>query len=153
MIQEKGVVVEIRDSSAWVETQRKSACDSCSANKGCGTAVMSKAFGKKRNLVEVENSLNANVGDKVLLGLEEAALVKGSFSVYIVPLLLMMGLALVGELLGNYVMNIDGEWLTILFAVLGVIAGAYWLRAFSKRNRCNGSFHPVMIRKETEPLH
>jgi sigma-E factor negative regulatory protein RseC len=152
MIQENGIVTKVDGTIAWVETQRKSACESCSANKGCGSAVLSKVMGNKRNLVEVTNHSDLRVGDEVVLGLEEIALVKGSFAVYMVPLLLMIAFAIFGEYAGR-ALQTDSEWLTILFAGLGIVAGIYWLRAFAQKNRCNHMYHPVVIKKGGNPIN
>ncbi len=148
MIRESGVVVKIDGLSAWVETQRKSACDNCSANKGCGSAVLSKVIGRKRNIVQVERIEGLLVGDHVVLAMHESALVKGSFAIYIVPLLLMLALALIGEALGQFLFSAKTEAVTILFAAIGLGLGVMWLRYFNIKNRCNQTYHPTLLYKE-----
>ena len=49
MIAENAQVVGFEGNDIWVETQRKTACGQCAANKGCGTAVLSKVLGNKRS--------------------------------------------------------------------------------------------------------
>ena len=46
MIEENGRVVDVEDGYAWIETERRSTCGSCSANKGCGTATLAKVMGQ-----------------------------------------------------------------------------------------------------------
>lgn len=146
MVQENAVVIKVEGASAWVETQRQSACASCAVNKGCGSAVLSQALGRKRNIVRVEHSEALQVGDRVVLGMDDAAFVKGSFAVYIVPLLLMFVMAVIGQTFAS-ALGSESEGLTILFAGLGMVLGFYWLKRFSKRNRCNSDYHPRVIQK------
>lgn len=148
MIEENGIVVKVDGASAWVETQRKSACASCSANKGCGSAVLSNVLGRKRNIVKVAALHGLREGDRVLLGLEETALVKGSFAVYIVPLLFMFFCAGLGEFLSFSIGWRGNELFTVVFAFLGLVAGYFWLKLFAKRNQCNRMYHPVILNKE-----
>ncbi len=149
MIQESGVVIKVDGLSAWVETQRKSACDTCSANKACGNAVLNKVMGRKRNVVQVESIQGLLVGDRVVMGMHESALVKGSLAIYIVPLLLMLALALTGEILGQFLFSAKTEAVTILFAAVGLGLGVLWLRYFNIKNRCNRMYHPTVLYKES----
>jgi sigma-E factor negative regulatory protein RseC len=82
-------------------------------------------------------------GDEVMIGIEENALVKGSLAVYMVPLLLMFGGALTGELITHR------EGLTILFSVLGLLGGLAWLRSFTRCIRTDIRFQPIVLRRLT----
>jgi len=147
MIQESGVVIKVEGSTAWVETQRKTACDSCSAKRGCGNAVIAKVVGQKRSIVQVDTSDTLVAGEDVILGMNESALVKGSFAIYIVPLLLMMLFAISGEYLGGIYLAPENEFFTIITAAIGLFFGFVWLKRFNKKNRCNTLYQPVILRK------
>ena len=147
MIQENGVVIRADDQYVWVETRRKTTCESCSVNKGCGTAILSKVVGTKVNVVQMANPDNLRLGDQVVLGLEESALVKGSFTVYMLPLLLALAFGLFGEFLRFELMSPAGEWLTILFAGLGLVCGLLWARHVLTRQHCRDQYHPVIVKR------
>ena len=107
MIEETAKIVELEGEFAWVETQRKSACGACAVNKGCGTATIAKVLGKKRTRVRAINRLNAKLGDEVVIGIQEQALVRGSIAVYAVPLVFLLLGGMLGEWLGQ---GSDSEW-------------------------------------------
>jgi sigma-E factor negative regulatory protein RseC len=93
VIEETAIVVAVEGQTIWVETQRQTACGQCAANKGCGSAVWQKVLGKKRNILPVTGDLPVNVGDKVIIGVNEDSLVKGSIAVYAVPVVSMIAFA------------------------------------------------------------
>ena len=150
MIEETGQVVEVEGEFAWVETQRQSTCGSCAANKGCGTAVLSKVLGQKRNRVRALNRAGAHPGDTVTVGIQEDALVRGSLAMYAVPLLALLG----GGLVGQYLQQSygSGEGLVILAGLIGLFGGLLWLRGFSRRAQSNPRYQPVVLRK-VSPLY
>jgi len=150
MIEETGQVVEVEGEFAWVETQRQSTCGSCAANKGCGTAVLSKVLGQKRSRVRALNRAGARPGDTVTVGIQEDALVRGSLAMYAVPLLALLG----GGLVGQYLQQSygSGEGLVILAGLLGLFGGLLWLRGFSRRAQSNPRYQPVVLRK-VSPLY
>ena len=90
MLEEQATVVAIENSSVWVEVQRKSVCGQCAANKGCGTVVLQKVVGNKRNIFRVIGELPVAVGDSVIIGVNENAVVKGSLIIYAIPIIFMI---------------------------------------------------------------
>lgn len=146
MIEEQGRIVAVEEGFAWVETQRKSACGACSANKGCGTGVISKVVGQRVNRVRAINEINANVGDEIIIGLHDEALVRGSLAVYAAPLLAMLLMALLGDLAGRELNN-SGEGLTVIFGLAGLGLGFLWVRNFSRRIADDVRYQPVILRR------
>lgn len=147
MIKEQATVVDIAGEFAWVETQRQTACGACSANKGCGTHVISKVVGNRRNRVRVLNTINAEIGDRIIVGLEEGALVKGSLALYFVPLLgLFGGGAFGGVLFSNFEKAYTDGW-QILFALGGLVLGVMWLKGFSGRISTDKQYQAVALEK------
>jgi sigma-E factor negative regulatory protein RseC len=150
MIEEAGRVVSVEGAFAWVETQRKTACGSCSARAGCGTSVLDKVFGQRMNRIRALNQTEAQVGDEVIIGLSESALVRGSFAVYAVPLVgLFVGAGLATALSGQA--GAEGEGLAILGGVLGLAAGFLLVRRFSRRIQSDRNYQPVILRSALQP--
>jgi len=148
MIEESAQVVSVDGEFAWVQTQRKSACASCPANKGCGTAVLAKVVGTRQSRIRALNRAGAAVGDRVLLGLQESALVRGSLAVYAVPLASLLGGGLFGQFMaGRLGLENSAEGASIACALLGLAGGLLWLRGFTRRIRDDARFQPIILRR------
>ncbi len=147
MLEETARVVKVDEDAVWVETQRRSTCGSCSASKGCGTAAISRALGKRRSIVRVLSSMPLKTGDQVIIGIRERALVKGSLAVYAVPVLLLLLGALLGELGAQRFLWQSAEAGGLVLGISGFAAGLLWLRRFTRRIRSDADFQPVVLRK------
>lgn len=146
MIEEEAVVVGVESDRIWIETQRKSTCGQCAAKSGCGTAVLSKVLGQKRNQIPVLKSFPVQVGDKVIIGIKENALVRGSIALYAVPLLAMLLFGILGESVSQQLLNNSNDSVAILGAVFGLFVGTLWMRWFTKRIRKNSNYQPSLLR-------
>ena len=145
MIEETGLVAELDGEHAWVETARRSSCGGCSA-EGCGTGALAQVLGSKRQRVRVNNTIGAKVGDTVILGLREDALLRGSLAVYIVPLLSMMAAALLGEALAPQWGGGETDAWAVASGLLGFGGGLLWLRGFSRRASSQERYQAVAVR-------
>lgn len=143
MIEAEGVVVARDGEYVLVETERRSSCGDCSA-KGCGTGALHKVLGARRQQVRVRNRFDARVGDTLLLGLQEDALVRGSLAVYMVPLLAMLAGALVGEGIAPQ-WYAEAELLAIVGGGLGLLAGLGWLRRFGRAAATDERYQAVAL--------
>lgn len=148
MLEETAQVVRIKGNEVWVETQRRSSCSSCSAEKGCGTATLSKVLGNRRNVVRVLSALPLRVGDQVVIGIREQALVRGSLAVYAVPILLLLLGGLIGELGAEQFIWENAEFASVTLGISGLIAGLVWLKRFTRRIRNDPNFQPVVLRRQ-----
>lgn len=140
MLEQTGIVTDTDATSLWVETRAVSGCSSCSSGS-CGTAAVSKLLGGKRTRLQLPNSLAARPGDTVVIGIPEGVLVRSALSAYLLPLLLMIGAALSGQLLGG------GEMLQGLLALAGLAVGFMLVRRLSG-NRADDRFgmQPRLLR-------
>jgi len=145
MLTEQGAVIAVNGEIAWVETQRASVCQVCSAKKACGSAVLSKVLGVKRTRVKAINKMQAKVGDQVTLGLNENALVKGAFLLYAVPLIALIVFAVIGDGLGRYLHLGENDILAVLFAGIGFFLSVFWLRRYAKKLSCREQYQPVIV--------
>ena len=146
MLEEHALVVAVDEQSVWVETQRQSACGQCAANKGCGNSVLQKVLGKKHNVLRVVGDLPVDIGDEVIIGVNEDALVKGSLIVYAMPILLMIVFAMLGETIATYWLSIGTELASIAAAFLGLLVSIIGLRWYGNRISDNANYQPVLLR-------
>jgi len=152
MIEEKAFIIEIHDDIAWVETQRKSTCSTCQVKKACGTSVLQKVLGNKRTRLQVLNPKHFDVGDEVVLGLQENALIKGSLILYALPLLMMFAFAILGYVAFSlYEINYT-EGFKILFSLGGLVSGFIWVSQFSKNISKDPDFQAVILSRADNNL-
>jgi sigma-E factor negative regulatory protein RseC len=152
MLEETAQVVHVEGNQFWVETERRSTCSSCSAQAGCGTAVLSRVLGTRRNRVRVLSDLPLRVGDRVVIGVHEQALVRGSLAVYAVPIVLMLLGALVGELGARQFLWQSAEAASTLLGIAGLAGGLWWLRRFTRRIQSDENYQPLVLRRASAVL-
>ena len=148
MIEEHGVVVEIKDKFAFVQTKRSSSCGQCAANKGCGTASLAGVLGQKETLVKVINQKNVKVGDRVVIGVAEDALLKSSLALYLIPLLSLFISAIGYESLVKLLEWPSYEILTALAGLLGLFTGLNWVKRVSVKMSEDMNYQPVIVKTE-----
>lgn len=155
MIEESARVARIEGESAWLETRRQSACGACSVNKGCGSAVLAKVLGKRRAMIKARSLPGIAVGDEVVIGIREGALVRGSFAVYAVPLAGLLAGAGLGRYLAARLVSGDVEFISILAGISGLIAGLAWVRWFTGQIADDTNYQPVILRRcqGSVPVH
>lgn len=151
-MEELARVVAVDKGVAWVEKERQSQCGGCRLRHGCGSAVLGKILGVRRNRIRVISSSAVQVGDKVAIHLDPAALLKVSFYLYMVPLFGVFLGAMIGKFAFAPIVSTEG--ITILFAMLGLMAAAWWLRGFSRRIAGDEKYQPIISRVITaeEPI-
>lgn len=146
MIEETARVIAVENGQLLLEAQTRSACNACSAQKGCGTSVLSKWIGRRFTRFQAPNTVNARVGDEVVVGLAEDAMLKGSVLVYLLPLLAMIVFALLADSL------IPAEFAPRdLLVLLSAIAGFSLMLLFSRLWLASGTnrirLTPAVLRK------
>jgi sigma-E factor negative regulatory protein RseC len=150
MLKEQGVVINIDDRFAWIQTQRKSGCGHCSSNQECGTASLAQVFGHKQAIVKVVNDLTAKVGDHVVIGVEEQALIKGSLLLYLLPLFSLFIAAIGYQTLAiTYTFLPSTEIFTALSGFGGLLIGLFSVNYFTKKMEDNSRYQPIILKIET----
>lgn len=149
MIEEQVRVIGIEGDQLLLQAQTQSACGGCAAKKGCGTAVLSKVVGQKFTHFQARNTIDANVGDLIVVGLTERALLNGSFVIYMLPIIGMILLALFADAM--IVDDVDA-WLrkdasVSLFSLLGFSIGSGFARYHFLSSSSKESYQPVVLRK------
>jgi sigma-E factor negative regulatory protein RseC len=146
MIEEKARVIAIENNQLLLEAETRTACNACAAKQGCGTSVLSKWVGRKFTRFQAPNTVNARVGDEVVVGLAEEAMLKGSVLVYLLPLLAMIGFALLADGLIS-ADTASRDLLVLVSAVAGFALMLYISRWFLSSNSNKSKLTPVVLRK------
>ena len=149
MIEENGLVVKDGDEGfVWVETRTPSTCGGCAERQGCGSAALADVLGRRQAPVRVINSIGAVVGDRVVIGVTESGLLRGSLAVYAAPLAGLFIGALVGHYLGADGPQRYADLWSLTGGAAGFAAGLAWLRRFSRATGRDRRYQPVTLRRE-----
>lgn len=146
MIEEQAEVIEVKGGVLILQAQTQSACGSCVANKGCGTSLLSKVVGRKFTRIQADNSINADVGDTVVVAIPEDAMLKGSLVMYLIPVLGMFVVAL----LADYLLAPAVQYRDLVIAATafsGLMGGALVARSYFSSRASAHLFSPVVLRK------
>ena len=142
MIEEQALVVAIDGDQAMLEIVRRTPCGLCGQTRGCGVSVFGKLLGHRNNVFRAVNPLNAQIGDQVVVGVDEKALLVSSLAVYGIPLVLVLAGAIVGTLLAPS----GGDAWPLAGAGLGLFAGILLLKAHVTGRGLDARYRPVILR-------
>ncbi|MDE0926232.1 MAG: SoxR reducing system RseC family protein [Methylophilaceae bacterium] len=145
MIEQHAIILAIetpveRPAVATIEVVRRTACGLCGKTRGCGNAFWGKLFGHKDVSLKAENTINAKVGQSVIVGIEEKALLKSALLLYIAPLATM----LFGAILASKVSPSDLS--AMVGAVAGLLVGFFWVKAHVAGRVYYQNYQPKILR-------
>jgi sigma-E factor negative regulatory protein RseC len=148
MIEMQARIVDLAPGSALVEPMSNASCSSCASSAGtpsagCGADKIGQIFTLKQKRYRVIDPLHSRLGDEVIIGIEEGAVLRGSVAVYILPLLLVFTGALVAP---SVAPHLNPDFAAISGAAIGFIIGVIWLLAFNQRVTDNPHYQPIILR-------
>ncbi len=142
MLQETGTIVKIDTDALWVETLQKTACQSCSAQKGCGQQVLAKALTSStviRVLLDGKSPGNFQLDQQVVIGIPDDVVVLGSLLIYLLPLVMLILFAT----LSFHLVPSDG--IAAAGAIVGLVVGGLLVRWRSAATRHDPRLQPVLL--------
>jgi sigma-E factor negative regulatory protein RseC len=141
----QAVVMAVEPGAALVEPMEPSGCSACGTNSGgCGVNSIGRLFTLKTKRYRVLDPVGSRVGEAVVIGVPEGAVLRGSGAVYLLPLLLVF----VGALLAaHFAAPASREAWSIAGSAIGFLLGAGWLWLFSRRAARDVRFQPVIVRR------
>ena len=149
MIEERAVILSLEretndiasnDSTAILEIERKTACGLCGQTRGCGNSIWGKLFAHQSTAFKAQNRINAKVGDSVIVGINEKALLKSALLLYILPLVTM----LIGAILASQIHDTNGS--AMIGAAAGLILGLLWVKGHTLSSSYFRLQQPVILR-------
>jgi sigma-E factor negative regulatory protein RseC len=150
VITETGRVVAVEADSLWVETIRRSTCNSCSAQKACGHGLMNKMDSGRqhhvRALLDGQSADDFNLDDEVEISITEQVLVVGALVVYMLPLLLMLAGAIITA------QFLTGDVAAFAGSVVGLSVGLAIVRYHSYCTRNQRQFQPLVVANNTRSV-
>jgi sigma-E factor negative regulatory protein RseC len=131
MSQCEAVVVDANDREVWVEVPgRAPSCGKCSNTDACQEGLLGLSAGPRR--YRLDNLIGARIGDHVQLTVAEGTLWRASLLSYVLPLVLAIGGAVIGQLQA-------GDGAAAIGTLAGLGCGLALLRASEMRARRSGS--------------
>jgi len=133
MLEMRAIVLSVQGEDAEV-SPLGGGCGHCSSANGCGSGKVSQLFcsSQPRKFV-VLNQVGARVGDEVNVSLPEGVLLRSSWRMYLLPLLLMLGGGLIGAALAGETASRDS--FALLGSSLGLVSGFAWGRVASSTGK------------------
>ena len=137
-----------------LEIIRKQPCGLCGKTRGCGLSLWSKLFNHK-SVFTADNQIGAKIGDHVVVGVEEHAMLKSSMMIYGIPLAaLLLGAMLTMALLPADASLASRDTYALAGAVAGLFLALLWLKGYAAGQTSNPGHQPVILRMdESEAIH
>ena len=134
------VVVAVAGREVWVEVpERAPNCGSCKTADACQTGLLGLSAGPRR--YRLENRIGARVGDHVQLTVADGTVWRASLLSYVLPLLLAIGGAAIGQFAAGDV-----------GAVTGMLAGLGFGLVLLRRNEIRARSDASLFSLQTETM-
>ncbi|MCD6585107.1 MAG: SoxR reducing system RseC family protein [Desulfobacteraceae bacterium] len=140
MATEEGIIIKVNDTTAMVKTSQMTACESCAEKDTCHST---EGNGKLME-VEAKNSVNAQIGDTVVVSFATSQLFKLSFLLYVFPIMVMIFGALLGERMAENFNGNPSTYSAVMGFAFFFIAMAI-VKLKDKKARKTGQYHPEII--------
>lgn len=147
MIEETGYVIAADREYVWVESASRDHCTHCSAKAGCGTASLQKWFKRKPNRLRLSKTQDLKPGDQVLIGIPEQALVKGSFLIYMLPLLALLAGAISGAMINDAMGWSMRDPLSLLLAFAALLLSLMRIKRYLHMEGQSSRYEAVILRR------
>jgi sigma-E factor negative regulatory protein RseC len=134
VLETRAIIVQTDGQYAQVQVSQADGCEQCNG-KGCGTGKLSQLFCSKPRQFQVDNPINASIGDQVIISVAEGAVLRGIGLVYLLPLILLLMGAVIGNSLAEQAEQRDSY--SAVGALLGLVAGfaiAKWISSRQVRS-------------------
>jgi len=146
MIEEHAVVIEVERELALLEVVRRTPCGLCGQTRGCGISLWGRLFGHRNNIFRAVNQIGAKLGDSVVVGVDERALLTSSLVAYGAPLLGVLAGALLGSLFAGEAASSDLH--AVVGAAIGLMLGLLWLKVHAAGHVLDPRYRPVILRAD-----
>ncbi len=153
MLEEIAIVSNIKGGVASIVTKNQLSCSSCQISNSCGNGIIEKYLSGKVFISQIVNSLNAKVGDQVIITLPNSSVTKASVITYFIPILTMFLFVLIAtmpfvQLMLHKLPIFDpkNEIAVIVFSVLGLIFGFLLTNYYNLKRLDHEQYQVTMVR-------
>lgn len=143
MIENSARVARVEGTDAWIEASRPVGCGHCHENPACSGHRAESSDRGAGGLIKVANPIGARPGEFVVVGVLDGAVWRVALWVYLVPLGLALGGALLGSFLGN-----ASDPVTALGAGFGLATGFLLTRLVQNGTAVRQKCRPAILRRD-----
>ena len=133
MDSQEGVVIAVSGKMAKVKVARHSSCESCGSCPGNAATV-----------VDAVNEIGAEPGQRVVLEVKQANMLKAAFVVYMLPLIGIFGGAVIGSYLADRFL-LDALIWQIAGGSVGLGLTALYIWLFDRKAGKQSEMQPVIL--------
>lgn len=147
-LETRAIVVSTDGEYALVQPEQANGCGHCNG-KGCGASKLSRLFCNKPHRFQVKNQIKATEGDEVIVSVVEGAVLRGIGLLYLIPLVMLLIGALLGNSWSQQAGNEDG------YAALGALCGlmiGFFIAKWSIARQAESHFQPYIARHYLEEV-
>lgn len=135
-------VVAVDGQTAWLEPEQTTSCGHCASAASCGAkGIGSVASRIEKRRFPLANDDQLRVGERVVVGIGEQALVKASLTAYMIPLAVALIAGAVAESLYG------SDPVSMLAMAGGLFAGLLLARISAGRLSARGELAPRFLRR------
>jgi sigma-E factor negative regulatory protein RseC len=152
MIEENARVISIYNDDVIIEPVKGAGCSGCKQGSSCGVSLFSNFFGNRDTRYRAVNlsTVPLQPGDRVVVGIDEHAILGGSLIVYALPLFMLVMAAAAGGALAASMLPGYSEMLAIFAALCGFAGGLVMTRHISRRIVHDARYQPVILRRNDD---
>lgn len=137
MIREQGQIVATGSGRCRVRIQRHGGCSGCDIRRGCGVGLLARAVPGRTAEIACHTELTFERGQQVEVGIPEQGLVSAAALVYLLPVLALLGAAVLASPWGDAV--------AIPAAGAGFVTALVVARALARKMTGHGAYRPVVL--------
>ena len=142
MVEGIAQVVELDGKCVWLVPEQTTSCGSCASASACGA----KGIGTTASRLELRrfqliNDAGLRVGERVVVGIRENALLKASITAYAIPLATLLSAGALAQ------WAVGSDLVTIMAMFAGLALGLVFARVGAGRLLSRGDLAPRFIRR------
>ncbi|MFL2980735.1 MAG: SoxR reducing system RseC family protein [Methylophilaceae bacterium] len=142
MIEEEAIVISQKDGFAELDVIRTKPCGLCGKTQGCGNSIWGKVFSFQKRKIQIRNKINAKVGEKVKLVIEDNYLLKSSLLLYGLPLFFLF----VGMVTTEYFLGVNNDLMVFFGGVIGFLIGIFLLKFITIQNHTKLFSEAILVK-------
>jgi sigma-E factor negative regulatory protein RseC len=144
MLEESALVVKIEHGQTWVVGTQNNACAGCAQKSGCSSTALASVLKKKP--ITVDSELTLQIGDTVMVAIDESDLLSAAFLMYLLPLCaLFIGAGIADSLVSDTTPY--GDVWVAGGALTGLALALFIMRTIQKYALLNYYARPVVVKK------
>ena len=142
MLETQAIVISVEGDEALVESLQGGGCGKCDSENGCGSGKLAQLFCSEPRRFRVRNDANVQAGTLVQVTVEEGVLLRSAALIYVLPLTLLLGGALLGSIWES---SASRDIYPALGGLFGLVTGFVLAKFISAGSRLAPVAKPVIL--------